>query len=74
MAVQLTVERADFPELAPIGATSPSPEPCAALTARGAAAVHLIRFEDAWAELGAEDRRYFAAVLEDLAREAVVAR
>ena len=47
--------------------------PGGVLTARGEAAVHLIRFEDAWAELGAEDRAYFAGALEDLAREARVA-
>ena len=49
-------------------------EPCAALTARGQAAVHLLRFEDAWAELGADDRVYFAGALEQLAREARVSR
>ena len=48
--------------------------PGGALTGRGAAAVHLIRFEDAWATLGADDRAYFASTLEDLAREAAVAR
>ena len=47
-----------------------APAPCAALTARGVVAVHLIRFVDAWAELGAEDRGYFADTLEDLARDA----
>ena len=56
MAVELIAEQA--------------PERPATLTARGQAAVHLIRFEDAWAELGADDRRYFAGTLEDLAREA----
>ena len=66
MAVELIAEQA----LSPIGDT----EPRAALTTRGEAAIHLIRFEDAWAELGAEDRRYFAGTLEDLAREAAVAR
>ncbi len=59
MAVELIAEQA--------------PEQRTALTARGQAAVHLLRFEDAWAELGAEDRRYFADTLEDLAREATVA-
>ena len=44
------------------------PEPRPALTPRGAAAVHLIRFEEIWAELGGADRRYFASTLEDLAR------
>ena len=56
MAVELIVEQA--------------PERPAALTARGEAAVHLLRFEDAWAELGADDRAYFAGTLGDLAREA----
>ena len=55
MAAELIVEQA--------------PEPRAALTARGEAAVHLIRFEEAWAALGAEDRAYFAGTLEQLARE-----
>ena len=58
MAVEMIVEQA--------------PEPRAALAARGDAAVHLIRFEDAWATLGADDREYFAGTLEDLAREAQV--
>ena len=31
-----------------------------ALTGRGTAAVHLSRFQDAWAELTAEDRQWFA--------------
>ena len=44
-----------------------------ALTPRGEAAVHLIRFEEVWAELGAEDRGYFAATLEQLAQEATAA-
>ncbi len=60
MAVELIAEQA--------------PEPCAALTARGEAAVYLIRFETVWAELGADDRRYFASTLEELAREAAVTR
>ena len=51
-----------------------APEPRPALTARGEAAVHLLRFEDVWAELGADDRAYFAGTLGDLAREARVAR
>ena len=59
MAVELIAERA--------------PEPRTALTTRGQAAVHLLRFEDAWAELGADDRRYFAGTLEQLAREAALA-
>ena len=50
------------------------PERPAALTARGEATVHLIRFEDVWAELGGTDRGYFAATLERLAREARVDR
>ena len=70
MAIALTDERAAFPDLPPIGGKSPAPERPAALTVRGEAAVHLIRFEDAWAELGAEDRRYLAGTLEDLAWEA----
>ena len=61
MAVEMIVEQAPEPRAA-----------LAALTARGEAAVHLIRFEDAWAELGADDREYFAGALEDLAREAQV--
>ena len=70
MAVELIAERADFPELASRDANSPAPEPRPALTARGEAAVHLIRFEGVWAELGADDRAYFAVALEQLAREA----
>ena len=54
--------------------TDQASEPRAALTACGQAAVHLLRFEDVWAELGAEDRRYFAAALEDLVREATDTR
>ena len=50
------------------------PEPRAALTSRGEAAVHLIRFEEVWAEVGGEDRGYFAATLEQPAREARVDR
>ena len=45
-------------------------EQASALTTRGEAAVHLIRFEEVWAELGADDRGYFAAALKRLAREA----
>ena len=56
MAAEMIVERA--------------PEPRPALTARGEAAVHLIRFEDVWTELGAQDRAYFAATLERLTAEA----
>ena len=56
MAVELIAEQA--------------PEPCATLTTRGAAAVHLLRFEAVWVELGADDRRYFAATLEQLVQEA----
>ena len=56
MAVQLIAEQA--------------PERPAALTARGQAAVLLIRLEELWPELGADDRAYFAAALEELAREA----
>ena len=37
------------------------------------AAVHLIRFEEVWAELGCEDRGYVAGTLEQLAREAKAA-
>ena len=44
------------------------------LTPRGVAAVHLIRFEDVWAELDGADRAYFASELEQLAREARVSR
>ena len=50
------------------------PEPRPALTARGEAAVHLLRFEEVWAGLGADDRGYFAATLEQLAREARAGR
>ena len=56
MAVEMIVEQA--------------PEPRVALTPRGEAAVHLLRFEEVWAELGADDRGYFVATLEQLAREA----
>ena len=56
MAAEMIVERA--------------PESRAALPPRGEAAVHLVRFEEVWAELGAADRGYFAATLEQLAREA----
>ena len=42
----------------------------AVLTPRGVAAVHLIRFEDAWRELDGAGRAYFASELEQLAREA----
>ena len=38
------------------------------------AAVHLIRFEAVWAELGADDRGYVAGALEQLAWEARVDR
>ena len=50
-----------------------APEPRPALTRRGEAAVHLVRFEAVWAGLGADDRGYFAATLEQLAREAKAA-
>ena len=41
------------------------------LTARGAAASHLGRFQDAWADLTAEDRAWFAEWLRDLLIDAV---
>ena len=42
----------------------------AALTPRGVAALHLIRFEAVWAELDGADRAYFATELAELARQA----
>ena len=38
----------------------------AALTARGVAACRLSEFADVWAELGAEDRAWFAETLTEL--------
>ena len=46
----------------------------AALTPRGRGVARLLAFEDVWAELGADDRAYFARELEQLAREAQVGR
>ncbi len=43
-----------------------------ALTPRGTAAAHLSRFQDAWAELTAEDRAWFASWLNELLIDAVV--
>ena len=74
MAIALTDERVGVPDLAPIGAKSPAPEPCAALTPRGRAVARLLAFEDVWAELDGADRAYFGSELEQLAREARVER
>ena len=46
----------------------------AALTPRGQAAALLIRLEDLWPSLDAADRAWLDGTLEDLAREAAVAR
>ncbi len=43
-----------------------------ALTPRGAAAAHLSAFQDAWSELSAEDRGWFAHWLTDLLVDACV--
>ena len=43
-----------------------------ALTARGRAACHLTEFQDAWAELTAEDRAWFAHWLTELLVDAVL--
>ncbi len=55
-------------------ATLPVAEPYQrpALTPRGVAAAHLSRFQDAWDELAAEDRAWFAEDLRDLLVEAVM--
>ena len=66
MAVELIAE----PALSAMAET----EPRAALTPRGVAAVHLIRFEEAWRELDGVDRAYFASELEQLARQSQAAR
>ncbi len=43
-----------------------------ALTARGAAAAHLSRFQDQWNDLEPADRQWFAAWLNQLLIEAVI--
>ncbi len=45
----------------------------AVLTSRGVAACQLSEFQDAWAELTAEDRRWFAETLTELLVDAATA-
>ena len=44
-----------------------------ALTSRGVAACRLSEFQDAWAELGVEDRAWFAETLAELLVDAATA-
>ncbi len=56
----------------PSVAYSPGWEP-AIITARGVAACRLSEFQDVWAELGAEDRGWFAETLSELLVDAATA-